>query len=808
MKKRILLAGILLCVLLLAACGDRLETPEPGSAAADAGPTAAPDTASPPTSTPIPLAQQAAGLQISELMPANRSYLPDGQGRTRDWIELCNASEHEIALSGLYLSDDAEKPLLYSLPEETLAPGAYLLLFCGGEDGLPFSLKQSGEELLLSGADGSLVQRVAYSETGDNRSLCFLNGEAAALPYATPGYPNSEQGYEDYLQEHDRPGPLVINEIVSFNEDFGPTLGSHGEHFDWIELQNISDESLDLGEYFLSDRENEPEKCRLGQQILSPGERTLIYCSGNSALSSEGESHVDFKLSAGETVWLWHESEGLSDLVYLPLLPGDGSYGRLPGKAGFFFLEQRSPGRENGDGYRLLSSPPGADLPQGIYENVPSLTLRLESPGEIRYTLDGSLPTRQSALYEGPISLEKTTVLRMVAYEEGKHPSPCVTKSYIVNGGHSLPVVSVVCQPGDFQSLLSRLEQGSPSYDASAVLFEGEGAEPCFESSCSIELHGASSRTYPQKSFKLTFRGRDGGDLVCDPFQRGQQQSYHALLLRGRSVNHMYLMKDVLASLAARQAADEPLTLDGRFCVLYLNGNYYGIYALREAYGERYVQNHTGSSPESIQIERNRSLVIQAEVYQYLMQRHLRDDEEYRAFCAMFDVEAFARWVALEGYFSNKDPEGNIRYLRGDGTGGKWTPALFDLDLSLYTKQADFSVLLRESGGVSLILDKLLENGAFRRTLLEEAAGMYHRGLNSEGMRAILEEQIALVDGEMQRNCERWHEGYYLWEQGTQSLWDRLGPERTRSWILGLQQMTGADDETIRSLFGELPEGE
>ena len=270
----------------------------------------------------------------------------------------------------------------------------------------------------------------------------------------------------------------------------------------------------------------------------------------------------------------------------------------------------------------------------------------------------------------------------------------------------------------------------------------------------------------------------------------------------------MYLMKDVLASLAARQAADEPLTLDGRFCVLYLNGNYYGIYALREAYGERYVQNHTGSSPESIQIERNRSLVIQAEVYQYLMQRHLRDDEEYRAFCAMFDVEAFARWVALEGYFSNKDPEGNIRYLRGDGTGGKWTPALFDLDLSLYTKQADFSVLLRESGGVSLILDKLLENGAFRRTLLEEAAGMYHRGLNSEGMRAILEEQIALVDGEMQRNCERWHEGYYLWEQGTQSLWDRLGPERTRSWILGLQQMTGADDETIRSLFGELPEGE
>lgn len=807
MKKRILLAGILLCVLLLAACGDRLETPEPGSAA-DAGPTAAPDTASPPTSTPIPLAQQAAGLQISELMPANRSYLPDGQGRTRDWIELYNASEHEIALSGLYLSDDVEKPLLYALPEETLAPGAYLLLFCGGEDGLPFSLKQSGEELLLSGADGSLVQRVAYSETGDNRSLCFLNGEAAALPYATPGYPNSEQGYEDYLQEHDRPGSLVINEIVSFNENFGPTLGSHGEHFDWIELQNISDESLDLGEYFLSDRENEPEKCRLGQQILSPGERTLIYCSGNSALSSGGESHVDFKLSAGETVWLWHESEGLSDLVYLPLLPGDGSYGRLPGKAGFFFLEQRSPGRENGDGYRLLSSPPGADLPQGIYENVPSLTLRLESPGEIRYTLDGSLPTRQSALYEGPISLEKTTVLRMVAYEEGKHPSPCVTKSYIVNGGHSLPVVSVVCQPGDFQSLLSRLEQGSPSYDASAVLFEGEGAEPCFESSCSIELHGASSRTYPQKSFKLTFRGRDGGDLVCDPFQRGQQQSYHALLLRGRSVNHMYLMKDMLASLAARQVADEPLTLDGRFCVLYLNGNYYGIYALREAYGERYVQNHTGSSPESIQIERNRSLVIQAEVYQYLMQRHLRDDEEYRAFCAMFDVEAFARWVALEGYFSNKDPEGNIRYLRGDGTGGKWTPALFDLDLSLYTKQADFSVLLRESGGVSLILDKLLENGAFRRTLLEEAAGMYHRGLNSEGMRAILEEQIALVDGEMQRNCERWHEGYYLWEQGTQSLWDRLGPERTRSWILGLQQMTGADDETIRSLFGELPEGE
>ena len=38
---------------------------------------------------------------------------------------------------------------------------------------------------------------------------------------------------------------------------------------------------------------------------------------------------------------------------------------------------------------------------------------------EIHYTLDGSVPTAESTLYEGPITLSETTVVKAIAIKDG-----------------------------------------------------------------------------------------------------------------------------------------------------------------------------------------------------------------------------------------------------------------------------------------------------------------------------------------------------------------------------------------------------
>ena len=809
MKKALIYTAILICSLLLAACGEKpSEAPASPSPTEIVRPTpaetAAPTAVPSPSPTPVPLSESAAGLQISELMAANRSYLPDDQGRVQDWIELQNTADHRISLAGLYLSDDPQHLLRSPLPDKTLAPGEFLLLFGGDEGELSFSLKQEGESVILSGEDGSILQSLSYGLTGENASVCFHNGEAFSLPFATPGYPNTEQGYEDYLREQDSHGALVISEIVSYNDNFASILNRRGEYFDWIELQNVSQLDLDLADYDLSDKSGQPGKSPLPSRILAPGERILIYCSGDSSYTTGDYIHVDFKLSSGETVSLSHREEGLSDLVTVPRVPGGGSCGRLPAQAGFFYLPERSPGEENVRGFRLISPMPEPDLPDGIYENVQDLQVSLLGEGEIRYTLDGSVPTEKSPLYTEPVSLEKTTVLRARCYQEGRLPSDCKTLSYIINEGHSLPVASVVCDRHDFQDLNTYLSDTEMEIPSSIGLLEAAGEEALFRGDCGMKLHGASSRKFAKKSYKLVFHDHTGGDIRADVFQRGTERDYHALILRGRSVEHMYLVKDSLTALTALQVCDEPLTLDSRFCVLYVNGEYWGIYDLREAYCTQYAVDHTGSTPETVEIENNRGEHVRPEIYNDLRTRHVKDDGEYEAFCKTFDVDAFARWLAIEAYFNNEDPDGNIRFIRGDGTDGKWTAALFDLDICLDTKYGDYSYFFSDNSEIAIIAAKLLRNEQFRQALLRNASELYHRGLGSELTRDLLQDMIEELEPEIPRNCSRWNERLSNWEIGKEALYNRLGDMRTFNWVASLQRITKAGDAEIESWFGDL----
>jgi hypothetical protein len=60
-------------------------------------------------------------------------------------------------------------------------------------------------------------------------------------------------------------------------------------------------------------------------------------------------------------------------------------------------------------------------------------TVEITAPfGEIRYTLDGSVPNKKSKLYEGAITINKTTVLRARTFAYGYVPSCTVSSTYLV----------------------------------------------------------------------------------------------------------------------------------------------------------------------------------------------------------------------------------------------------------------------------------------------------------------------------------------------------------------------------------------
>lgn len=98
-------------------------------------------------------------LVINEFLASNDRVNSDEAGEYDDWVEIYNAGETPVSLSGLYLADHLDDPRRWQFPAGTeLAPGAHLLIWCDNdpEQGAlhtPFKLAREGEAVGLFAAN-------------------------------------------------------------------------------------------------------------------------------------------------------------------------------------------------------------------------------------------------------------------------------------------------------------------------------------------------------------------------------------------------------------------------------------------------------------------------------------------------------------------------------------------------------------------------------------------------------------------------------------------------------------------------------
>ena len=751
-------------------------------------------------------------IKISELMPSNKDYLSDEDGDSSDWIELVNLGNLPVSLSGCWLSNDEGMPYLWQFPDTTLPEGERILVFCSGKNKSDrelhsnFTLSKSGGAVLLSAPSGTLLDRADYPATEKDSSVVFLSeheertGEGTVTWLATPGFPNSDQGYEDYILDSDSPGALVIAEAVSYNDSFAE---KPGRFYDWVELKNTSDEPILLSKYFLTDRSDEPQKVRLPEVLLPAGETYIVFCSGDTGLTSSQYFHAGFAIGAVERLYLFDSDGVLSDRLYLHDLPLYGSIGRMEDCAGFWYFENPSPGKPNLNGCRSICEKPEVSLSPGIYNQIDELKISLSGEGNIYYTLDGSVPDPSDAEYTGPLTISKTTVLRAVSVEEGKLTSRPATFSYILNEDDALPVTSLVCEPGDMfgSSGVYVAARGlNAKCDAAIEFFDTNGDG--FSADCSAELHGAHSRTtFKKKSFELKFASRYGGDVEYDVFQDGIRTRFSTLLLRGGSSANLDIVRDCFASKLMVETCPWLYPQDLRYTAVYINGEYYGIYALREAYSEQYFSDHTGMPEDGITMARGP--VGGGELLDLLndiTSHSMASQSAYEDAASKLDMNSLAGWMAIQSYFDNRDINGNIRYVKLSGT-GKWQLIVYDLDYSCLTTTTGWDTVLA-SYQLGPVCQSLLANQEFRDLLLNTCAELYRNGFRTERILESYDEMLSPLDEiSVQKDCRRWGDNYTDWVKYTKAMRDHMSDSRMVHWLAGLKSLTRATNEQMHLCF-------
>ena len=146
-----------------------------------------------------------------------------------------------------------------------------------------------------------MISKVVTPMLGEDRTWALQSdGSYAESQFPTPGSENTQDNHLTYLSGSSPLGALAISEVMPSNDRY--LRQSDGSYYDWAELVNVSGESIDLSNFFLSDDPDEPQKFRLPQKTLEPGGRIVVILCGKAELTGSSIK-APFTLSRKES-WL------------------------------------------------------------------------------------------------------------------------------------------------------------------------------------------------------------------------------------------------------------------------------------------------------------------------------------------------------------------------------------------------------------------------------------------------------------------------------------------------------------------------
>ncbi len=425
--------------------------------------------------------------------------------------------------------------------------------------------------------------------------------------------------------------PFISEFMASPN---GAYRDEDGDSEDWIEIANPNAFAVNLSGYHLTDNPARPAQWMIPSFTIPSHGHRVIFASGKDRREPGDPPHTNFSLRAegeylalvapdGATVLSQHPAAYPETPVY-PRQSHGRSYG-LDAQGRPRYFSPATPGEPNADdGYDGVVEGIQFSVPRGIYDGPRTLELTTATPGAaIRYTLDGKAPTATSGqVYQGPLTVATTTVVRAAAFLDGFAPTDIDTHTYIFpervkaspvmrtsitnHAVHGPQVVPALTDLPSF-SLVTPLDiPNGIDVPASLEFIEPSGAAGLgFQENCGVERFGGDYTDFAKKSFRLHFRKAYGNGRLnyplFDGFDRGLApvRSFDAIELRNGSHDMVdrgfYLSNPFTDALMLDMGQLNP---HGRWVHLYYNGTYWGVYHLRERWDADLLSDYLGGTPE------------------------------------------------------------------------------------------------------------------------------------------------------------------------------------------------------------------
>ena len=469
----------------------------------------------------------------------------------------------------------------------------------------------------------------------------------------------------------------------------------------------------------------------------------------------------------------------------------------------------------------------------GFYDDVLSLELQCGNPdNHIRYTTNGCDPTIDATPYTAPLTLDgrmysqadiykirnctedqffvpdhidHCIVIRAAAFDaEGQCVSETYTNSYFIGALgcdlHGLPAVSLCVDTADLFDANKGIFVPGVFFDPENPRWTGnyyqrgkdwerwanfefyEYDNTGVNQQCGVRTHGGNGRRFHQKTLKVYARAKYGKKHFKHRFFPNIPESKFKVLVLRPFLSSNGGCEDYICNRLAQQ-----LNLDfmaDRPSVVFINGEYWGIYYVKERPDEHYVETHYGIDADSVNLQwgwwgnvKSGSPDNYKALQGWTNNADLSDPGQYAYIDKLVDIDNFIDYYLLELFVANFDwPTNNVRIWQAGESKFRWM--FFDGDSGLENLQFDvFANATRddiENYRVStFFFRKFLQSPQFQKKFANRFNQLIVSVFSYDNTQPILDSIQQLLDPEAHRQFKRFDppEDFYpatyqVWKEG------------------------------------------
>lgn len=326
-------------------------------------------------------------------------------------------------------------------------------------------------------------------------------------------------------------------------------------------------------------------------------------------------------------------------------------------------------------------------------------------------------------------------------------------------------------------------QRGSEWERESSIKIFDKDKELVLSQNAGIRIQGGGSRGFLPKSLNIYAREEYGQNkLYYDFFGTGYYPK--RVTLSNGGDDYYTKIKDRLVSELAHEC--NIVTMNYEPYILFLNGEYWGVYHLTEKYDAQFIENYYGVArgtviDDIIMIKNDKVetgveadwYVSYSEMKDFVLNHDMEKQENYQKACELIDMESFIDYFAVLGYVARCGdwPDSNFALWRSRNVSekpyedGKWRWMLFDVNSSSMGYgmiEQDLIGALRASSG---LFDSLCANESFKKAftdrLIELADTIYEKEYVNQKITEYVESMEAPMEKYYQRFFGTSNERFY-----------------------------------------------